>query len=1074
VADGESNLQEIVAELADLPSREWEQARGRFKLSDADWSEILRRLKYVGARGSVLKETAAPPLAAAVRRMEQDAELAVAEQELPKHAGRGSRYRVIEKIGEGGMGVVYKAEQRWPVRRLIAIKVIKLGMDTKELVARFEAERQALAMMNHPNVARVLDAGMTQQGRPFFAMDFVAGVPLTRYCDQEKLTIRQRLELFIPVCQAVQHAHQKGIIHRDLKPGNILVQLIDGKPIPKVIDFGVAKATNHALTQHTLQTQTGSVLGTPEYMSPEQASSGGLDVDTRTDVYSLGVILYELLTGTLPLDAEQLRNSGIENLGTVLRETEAPLPSVRWITLVQSPDDDTRSRAEQIAGARRCQPSELRREISGDLDWIVLKAIEKERARRYETANGVAMDIQRYLNDEPVEASPPSTQYRLRKFARKYRGPLRVAAVFALLMIGATVVSAWLAVRARHAENEALLAQQRTLIEHRQTLDALAEAQRQQKEAERQKAIAQAHFDDVRTLADKFMFDVHEKIAHLPGSTPARALLVTVALDYLSKLSTGVTGDAALSQDLSRAYFQVADVQRSLGDSVGSVKSRAQGLALARKLADDNPTDAASQAALAWADLKAGAGLPGDMKNAELDRYRQAQSIYQKLADVNPAAVGYQQSLAWSEDEVANYLKTHGDPAGALELVRKSEAIHQALLEKSPSDLGEQRQLASDRALVQELLARQGTKAADPLAAHRQHLAMVQKIADNNPSDTHAQSDLAAAYVALASQMPSQGDQTEANTSLGKAIAIYQQLADADPTNAEWQKSQADAYMQLGERRLWTSANGSLPHFQQAQTIRRKLLELHPTNMDARTDVYLSYERVGDANWYANRHDAAVEIWRQGYLIRRNLKDENSRTPDDQLLLATVWGDVAHHIMVRGDVALGLQYYDKRLAVLNKLLSADPTNEQAEGLLAAAYRAIGDDLAKHGDPARALQNYDTSLSIRRKMVDARPDGVLRQHGLLEALGKPGPVLEKMAGETARPLNERIDLLRQARQWYVRQQQQYDQMKQHNQLTADDTAQAATIAGNPGRCDAAIEQLATAPAPTTQSGNQPPH
>lgn len=347
----------------------------------------------------------------------------------PDHIGP---YRILERIGEGGMGIVYKAEQREPVRRIVALKVIKLGMDTKEVVARFEAERQALAMLSHPNVAKVFDGGMTETGRPYFAMEHVPGVPLTDYCNQNKLSTRQRLGLFIPVCNAIQHAHQKGIIHRDLKPSNILVQMFDGKPVPKVIDFGIAKATNQALTQHTLFTQTGAMVGTPEYMSPEQAMTSGLDVDTRTDIYSLGVILYELLTGTLPFDPKTLREAGLEGMARIIRESEPQKPSTRLTTLPGADKSDTALR-------HSVNPRLLSKEISGDLDWIILKAMEKDRTRRYETANGLAMDIQRHLTDEPVLARPPSTIYRFNKFVRKHKVGVVAGSVAALALLLAIV-----------------------------------------------------------------------------------------------------------------------------------------------------------------------------------------------------------------------------------------------------------------------------------------------------------------------------------------------------------------------------------------------------------------------------------------------------------------------------------------------------------------------------------------------------------------------------------------------------------------------------------------------------------
>jgi serine/threonine protein kinase/WD40 repeat protein len=366
----------------------------------------------------------------------------------PDHVGP---FRILEKVGEGGMGIVYKAEQRAPVRRIVALKVIKLGMDTREVVARFEAERQALAMLSHPNVAKVFEAGMTDSGRPYFSMEYVAGVPFTHYCDESQLTTRQRLELFIPVCQAVQHAHQKGIIHRDLKPTNTLVTLVDGKPVPKVIDFGIAKATNQALTQHTLFTQTGSLIGTPEYMSPEQAMTSGLDVDTRTDIYSLGVILYEVLTGTLPLDAKSIRAAGMEGMARLIKTVEPQKPSTRLVTELAG-ETATRNTPPPSGPARNLHT--IQRELRGDLDWIVMKCLEKDRARRYDTANGLGLDLERHLNNETVVARPASAAYRFQKAFRRNRIAFVAAGAVAATLLFGIVISVWQAARAREAEAE--------------------------------------------------------------------------------------------------------------------------------------------------------------------------------------------------------------------------------------------------------------------------------------------------------------------------------------------------------------------------------------------------------------------------------------------------------------------------------------------------------------------------------------------------------------------------------------------------------------------------------------------
>src|SRR6188768_3204275 len=326
---------------------------------------------------------------------------ATTDQPPPERPGTQiGPYKLLQQIGEGGMGVVYMAEQTEPIARRVALKIIKPGMDTRQVIARFEAERQALAMMDHVNIARVLDAGTTEAGRPYFVMELVHGVPITRYCDDNRLTPRQRLELFVPVCQAIQHAHQKGIIHRDIKPSNVMVTLYDGKPVPKVIDFGVAKATEQKLTERTLFTQYGTMVGTLEYMSPEQAEMSALGVDTRSDIYSLGVLLYELLTGSTPLTHKRMKQAGLTEKLRMIKEDEPRRPSSRL--------SDSGEALASISAQRKTEPARLTKLVRGELDWIVMKCLEKDRNRRYETAKDFAADVERYLEDEPVQACPPT------------------------------------------------------------------------------------------------------------------------------------------------------------------------------------------------------------------------------------------------------------------------------------------------------------------------------------------------------------------------------------------------------------------------------------------------------------------------------------------------------------------------------------------------------------------------------------------------------------------------------------------------------------------------------------------
>jgi serine/threonine protein kinase/tetratricopeptide (TPR) repeat protein len=433
--------------LAALEIEDPKKRRAHLDVSCSDDAELRQQIEGLLAAheqaGSFLNQ---PAVTGAYTPQPDASEVpAAATEQSGEHIGP---YKLLQLLGEGGMGSVWVAEQSAPVKRRVALKLIKAGMDSTQVLRRFEAERQALALMDHQHIAKVLDAGTTPQGRPYFAMELIKGIPITRYCDQEHLPPRERLELFVPVCQAVQHAHQKGVIHRDLKPSNVLIALYDGKPISKVIDFGVAKATSQKLTERTMYTEVGQIVGTLEYMAPEQAELNNLDIDTRADIYSLGVILYELLTGSPPFSAKALRSAAFDEMLRMIREVEPQKPSTRLSSSNELPS---------IAANRKLDPRRLTKLVHGDLDWIVMKALEKDRGRRYETANGFAMDIQRYLAHEPVLAGPPSAGYRFKKFLGRNRAAVFAAGLFLLVLIGGAIGTTMGLVQADRARRQAEL-----------------------------------------------------------------------------------------------------------------------------------------------------------------------------------------------------------------------------------------------------------------------------------------------------------------------------------------------------------------------------------------------------------------------------------------------------------------------------------------------------------------------------------------------------------------------------------------------------------------------------------------
>ena len=541
------------------------------------------------------------------------------------------RYKLLQQIGEGGMGTVWMAEQLQPVKRKVAVKLVKEGMDSRRVLARFEAERQALALMDHPHIAKVLDAGATERGAPYFVMELVKGVPLTQFCDQHRLTVRQRLELFQQICSAVQHAHQKGVIHRDLKPGNVLVESHDGRPVPKVIDFGLAKAVSELpLTDKSLFTAYGAVMGTPQYMAPEQASFNAVDVDTRADVYALGVILYELLTGSPPIEKDRLKKVALEEVLRVIREEDPPTPSHRLSTAEGVPS---------VAANRQTEPKKLGRLVKGDLDWMVMKALSKDRDRRYETANGFAADVGRYLAGEPVLAVPPSAGYRLRKFVRRNRAAVVATAAVLLAVLTGAGVSAWQAIRATAAEKDARESA-RMADEERKAAEAARVVAEKATEAERS-ANRRGH-EAIQKLANAVFSRNIKQTALTEGVSASWSVsghqlpeserpLLDALLGYYEAFTSQLGGSREVLEDQVESYRNMAVIRSTFGNHAAAASARRSALKLTERMVGASPTDPKDRVAIRDAHVS----LAEELHRG--GRHSEAMAHWDRAAELSPA-----------------------------------------------------------------------------------------------------------------------------------------------------------------------------------------------------------------------------------------------------------------------------------------------------------------------------------------------------------------------------------------------------------------------------------------------------
>jgi serine/threonine protein kinase len=849
---------------------------------------------------------------------------------LPLDEGPGATigpYKLLEQIGEGGFGVVFMAEQKEPIRRKVALKVLKPGMDTKEVIARFEAERQALALMDHAHIAHILDGGVTASGRPYVVMELVRGVPITDFCDRDQLSVLQRLELFVSVCQAVEHAHQKGVIHRDLKPSNILVTLHEGAPVAKVIDFGIAKALGQKLTDKTL-TGFATMIGTPLYMSPEQAEMSGLDVDTRSDVYALGVLLYELLTGTTPHDAQRLRTVAYDEVRRIIREEEPSSPSMRISTLGPA--------AATMSATRKSDPGRLSQLVRGELDWIVMKALEKDRNSRYQTVNELAMDLQRYLRNEPVQACPASAWYRFRKFARRNRGSLLTVSLLALALVAGTVFSCWQAIRATWAEAR-------------------------ENEARRE---AIANLQMAREAVDKMFTQVAEKwLAEQPGLEALQRQFLEEALRFYEGFAKERSTEPVLRLEAAKAQCRVGLIQQKLGEYARSEQPLNRAIALLERLVAEFPSEGKYRFTLADNHDNLGASLymrgrPGEAAK----EYRQALLVREKLVAQYPEDADYRQSLADSYAYLGHVQTFSGVQVGVRE---GAESLRRAvsILEDLPTDLARtqeyRRRLASCRVTL-GLALNMGGRAQEAEKSLRQAVALYEKLATDLPSPFNRHL-LATALIHFATALD-EPPPHEAEQAIRSALAAEQKLATDFPAVPVYRSHTAFCHIGLGRLLQETGRiHEAEEAFRQAAQLFAKLIVECPTVPDYQEHRLDASHRLSHLLLEDGRIQEAEESLREALEVQERLQAQFPGIPQYRNILA-----LSHHYL--GQLLAEARRpqeaekaYHQAGAGWEKLVAEFPKEGTYRAWLANHHNNLAELFAncpeaKYWDPVRAIQH----------------------------------------------------------------------------------------------------------------------
>ncbi len=889
-------------------------------------------------------------------------------------------YRLLQPLGEGGMGSVWLAEQNEPVKRRVALKVIKNWGNSNDILARFEVERQALAMMNHPHIARILDAGSTPNGQPYFAMELVQGQALTDYCDENRLGLDERLKLFSQVCSGIQHAHQKGVIHRDLKPSNVLVAMVDGKPVVKVIDFGLAKAveSTQKLTDRSLFTGIGQIMGTLKYMSPEQAKLGSMDIDTRTDIYALGVLLYELLTGCTPLEDSVIKEQAVLTILTFIRETDPVKPSSRL-------SNATHEHLSQVTQKRNIDRSRLSKILTGDLDWIVMKALEKDRTRRYESASAFSEDIIRFMNNEPVVARPPSLNYKLAKFVRKNRTGVVASGLLILSLLGGLFGTGYgflLASESAEAERIARLDAQ----------DRADEAIQQRTRAELRERQA---IEAIESFGDAVRNNIELK--NNPSLGPLRKTLLQEPLSFFQSLRERMESDADTSQESLQRLASAADelgiLTAEIGDRQNAVQAFEQALEIRERLARENPADEKLQSELAFS-LNSVAGLWNETgRSAEaIEVARKAIEAREKLTREYPTQTRYQVDLANSINLVAVLLDRTGNTNEAIQAWQRALKIQERLVQENPTVPDFRKELAGSYNNLGLIFQRTGNP-VEALRAYEKALELRERLATEFPSIAKAQHDLAQSYSNLGIFRKETGNYNAALQLYEKATGILERLVNENETVSEFQyalaQSQYNFAIVLGET---GKQNEGLQRFEQVLEKFQHLANENPKVTKFQSELAKTYNNIGVLLKDTGKPADALKALQKGVAIQERLSTENPTVSEYQSELARHHESVGRLFSQTEQKNDAVQAYEKALTIRKRLASENPAVVQFQNALAICHNLIGNEQNAIGKFTESIKSLREALEIQERLAIENPSLPELQNVLALSYNNIGSVL----------------------------------------------------------------------------------